>query len=240
MNSDPGPGVWRPTRGAWRFGPGARRSASRSTCQTFPSFTLFLDRVDLVWLDRVWKTQSILQGENSTFWSGGLWRVQPGGVHRVHHRGDDPGSEGRPGDKKSQFSRWNNLVETEFFYQTMHVAGGGWGFHPADLRDEPNHHHWAEGETRMRKSGKGTNAKYSEPHVAASWMEMSWTEYFASITIPQIRKCAKRCGSPRHHSGRTPTASEYLHPIQQRWGHMWYMFFQPTIILKKRLLNRPL
>ena len=47
--------------------PGARRSASRSTCQTFPSFTLFLDRVDLVWLDRVWKTQAILWGENWNF-----------------------------------------------------------------------------------------------------------------------------------------------------------------------------
>ena len=49
--------------------------------------------------------------------------MQPGGVHRVQHGGDDPGSEGRPGDIKSQFPRCNNLVEPEFFYQTMQVGG---------------------------------------------------------------------------------------------------------------------
>ena len=56
--------------------PGARRSASR------------------------W-TWAICWEKSSTFWAGGLWRVQPGGVHRVHHRGDNPGSEGRPGGLKS-------------------------------------------------------------------------------------------------------------------------------------------
>ena len=42
---------------------------------------------------------------------------------------------------------------------------------------------------------------------------------FGDTNFPQIRKCAKRCGSPRHHSGRTPTASELI-SIGQRGGHM--------------------
>ena len=41
---------------------------------------------------------------------------------------------------------------------------------------------------------------------------------FGDTNFPQIRKCAKRCGSPRHHSGRTPTASEY-HAVM---GHFTY------------------
>ena len=59
--------------------PGARRFASRWTF----SFPLSL-----------WEKSGI-------FWSGELWGVQPCGVHRVHYRGDQPGSEGRPGYTKS-------------------------------------------------------------------------------------------------------------------------------------------
>ena len=105
---------------------GARRFASRSRLN--PSF------FDVTSLRK-----------STSFCTGWLWRVQPCGVHWVHHGGDNPGSEGRPGSSDAG----------KFVFISSNLSGWGRGFHPADLWDQPDHNHWAEGEARMWKSGEG-------------------------------------------------------------------------------------
>ena len=133
--------------------PGARRFANRWTFQTF---NLFLRHKCLV-VGTETRTNSIafVPPLFSIFWVGGLWRVQPGGIHGVHHRWDKPGAEGWPGGEKKISLR---------FWPT-NTSGGGWGFHPADLWHQTHHYHWAQGEARVWKSGKGSRSSAYLQHA---------------------------------------------------------------------------
>ena len=153
--------------------PGVRRFANRWTFQLFNlslRHKCWVEGSETQHARHLFRTNSIAFAPSmySIFWVGGLWRVQPGRIHGVHHRWDKQGAEGRPGGEKKISLR---------FWPT-YTSGGGWGFHPADLWHQTHHYHWAQGEARVWKSGKGSRSSAYLQHARPT------TENLATATFP--------------------------------------------------------
>ena len=153
--------------------PGVRRFANRWTFQLFNlslRHKCSVEGSETQHARHLFRTNSIAFSPSmySIFWLGGLWRVQPGRIHGVHHWWDKPGAEGWPGGEKKISLR---------FWPT-YTSGGGWGFHPADLWHQTHHYHWAQGEARVWKSGKGSRSSAYLQHARPK------TENLATATFP--------------------------------------------------------